>query len=324
MNDQPKPAFRTFVNPARRAEIPPGFPAHIYAGAYTFSPVAEALKKEFAKRGLDFSAPRRITIAYPHKHPGLFRDYKDTANAVVRHVVSAGRREMPQFEWITAGGIVDTVHLDRSGRQSALHALTGRQVYDFHPESQAEYLPFADPANKEKELFLLVDTTCEQGTTMMNLMSFLKENGADVLGAALSHALASEQFVQRRAAVPEGMKLAPCFTSPNRNNGRAPDLAAAFAKSASRAATPQNWSPGECLDRFEAALYPAGNSLFALTEAECNRLIETVSGNVLARGAREMSFPYLLEQIDAEVDRRKWLRDIENQRRSMHGKPPLP
>jgi hypothetical protein len=309
-------SWRPLVNPERRAEIPAFFPAPFAATAGT-EPLLAGVREALGRRGLKLEDVPRITIVYPHKHPEKFPKHANEATRIAAQVQRTMAAAAPQTQWIMADGIVEDRHLDRSGDQSSFHALTGRQHYTLHVPSQREPLPFAlagaEGEKRERELALMVDTCCEQGSTIANFMSFLNANDADVFGVALGFTRYGTEIAQKRTdAGPHGAGLRGVFADAARNNGRAAELAAAFSQSARK--TRLTWEPEECLDRFEAALNRCGNSLLALTDGECQRLRDTVS---YAYHNGPVSFPDLVQKLERHASARE--------REALYGvRPPAP
>ncbi len=281
--------YRPLSNPRGRFEIPVDFPATAYVDKEGVLPT---LHKALEKRGMRLEDLPRINVAYPHKDPRKFPGYDSQATPRAFVVAGALRTAFPKMECVMTDGIVDTVHLGRSENQASLHALTRRQIYTFYPDIQKQPLPFVDPGNKEKEYFVIADRDFAQGTTVANMMNFIKANGGEVLAVFAS--AVGRPVAQRREAAPPDLGLPGIFTDTARNNGRAPALAAAFARSAAR----KGWSPAHCLELFEKALNRRGNSILALTDGECERLLDSLQ---LKGTAYPISFTHLMAGLNRDA-----------------------
>lgn len=283
------------ANPETRAEIPVSFPQTI--SPFSTEEAVRVIEEQLALRGTSLDEVKRINLAYPHKHPGLFPFLKNAAEESVqsfRQRLSAAR---PDVDWVIAAAICERVQLSRSEDQSSIYALTTKQVYDVYKPAQQQPLPFIEKGNASREYFVVVDWTIEQGTTIANLMSYIRHNGGDVLMAAADQHAA---LLQKRTAANDDVPgLSAAFNAPARNNGRVPELAKVFAASARREG--KDWAPAECIDKFEEGLQKHGNSIFALTDGECARLIKTIEGEYF----HKTSFPGLLDGLDKPVKRRQ-------------------
>jgi len=263
-------AAQAWRNPRQRLELPLRLSQTIstFSGAGALlGRIAEGLEAH----GRSLADVGRVYIAYPHKHPDFFPAYKNGSANTAQSLKDMLRAAAPAVAWKEADEICETVRLDRSEDQSAMHALTSKQVYQIR---QAEGLPpFLSGLPKgERAFFIIADSSVEQGTTIANLASYIHHNGGVVLAAAVpdkSVALAQKRAVQDGAAA-AGMEAA--FRDANRNTGRLAELAEAMGR------TSGGISPAECLSRFEAAINRCGNSVFAMTDGECNRLITTLRG----------------------------------------------
>lgn len=281
-------------NPETRAEIPADFPETI--SPYSAEEALGLIKAQLEKRGTTLEKVKRINIAYPHKHKGIYPNHANSATQRAIAFQQKMQKIAPGIEWVLADALSERVHLDRSGDQSSFHALTGKQVYDVYMPAQKQPFPFADKNRTEKEYFVIVDNTIEQGTTIANLMSYIVHNNADVL---MVQADRHAPLVQKRGTFDENnvvdvyssgpVTLSPVFNSAARNNGRVPQLAVAFSKSAKEAGI--DWSPQQSIEKFEAALQRHGNSVFALTEGEATRLLGTIYTEI-------DSFPALVKKLE--------------------------
>lgn len=265
------------TNPPRRAEIRPDFPQTI--NAHDRERILSVIGAELEKHGSSFDEVGHITIAYPHKHPEKFPNYRDQAKDTLEEFKET-LEKMPdaaRVDWLTADGLVETVSLGRSENQTSLHALMLHQHYEVHAESQTTPLPFFARADKkEKEFFVIVDWVVAQGTTVANMMSYIEHNGGTVL------AVVEGQGNRAIAQVPfsDGdnydSRLSAQFNDRSRNTAHLKMLGYALA----RAATKEGYDldADACLTLLEEGLNKHGNSLFALTDFECNQIIEDIEG----------------------------------------------
>lgn len=284
-------------NPESRLEIRADFPKTL-ATAET-EEILRAVKKELRKQGTSLGRVKKINIAYPRKHPRLYPEHYNCAQSTAESLRDGMRELAPRVRWVITDEICETLHLDRSSNQTSLHALMSRQIYDIHKPDQKDYTPFG----QQKEFFIVVDGTIEQGTTIANLISYITHNGGSVLSAAASTTyLEARHLVQQRKKPKEKFSLSGKFSDAARNTGRLPELAEAFSCSAKKRG--HSWTPQQCLDMLEARLKAVGNSLFALTDNECDRLLSTVRGE---RGYETTikSFPGLIRELDRAAKKKK-------------------
>lgn len=281
------------VNPQERMDIRPDFPdLAVYRpdDDAAAQKILQVIRQELAKQGTTLEEAGRITIAYPHKHPDLFPGHKNRGADHAAQFKKLMQKAAPGIEWITADGLVETRRLNRSKDQTAVHALTQRQHYEMHEPSQAVRLPFTDAANRKKEFFVIVDDAIIQGTTVANLMNFIEHNGGKVLMASARESNDGTPIAQKQL---EGGGISGHFSDKTSNTGRLPQLAKAFAASAR--ADGQDWTEKECIEKLDAALHKNGMSVRALTDGECNTLLQTLEGKGEAGPA--LSFPRLLGQL---------------------------
>ncbi len=278
------------VNPSKRQEIPAGFPRALapYSGEEALQLIAGELKK----RDVDIADITHINIAYPHKHPGIYPAYHNTAEERAFAFRERMEAVAPQIDWVIAEALVERVRLGRSEDQTSFHALTGRQEYDIYLKIQHEPLPFAHK-DRGREFFVIVDNTIEQGTTIANMMSYIHYNGGEVLMAQGDHRV---HIAQNRDVANDMTDIGAEFNDVSRNTGRLPELALAFSYSAQRHG--RNWTPKQAIGKFEAAINKYGNSVFALTDGEVQRLIKNVNGT-------KESFPVLLEKLEKQSPKTK-------------------
>lgn len=276
-------------NPAQRHDIRPDFPKTL--DLYSAEKALKVLEAELQKQGSSLDRVGHITLVYPHKHPKLFPGHDNQAAHSVSEFHSRLCKAAPQVKWIIADGIVETVHLDRSGNQTSVHALMSQQVYEFYQPAQKDPLPFAENKPGGAEFFLAVDSCIEQGTTIANLMSYVEHNGGRVL-AAVSGSMSGRPIAQKPFPTGRKPSLSAAFNDAARNTGRLPQLAEVLHHSARGEGL--KLSARECLDRFEAALQKNGNSVFALTDGECERLVDSLSGSYY----KTETFSSLLAQLE--------------------------
>lgn len=293
----------TLVNPGLRAELPADFPRILLLT--DIAAVRNALDEQLReKHKTTLRDVGRINIAYPHKHPLKFPRHQNNAEQYARDAWYALEGADRKVEWVLGASLTELVRLDRSENQSSVHALTGKQEYVLYDAlQQSPRFTFGKPGNTGREFFLLVDSGFEQGTTLANLYSFITLNGGIVLGAAVPNPSAgSLQQESGARCEPDDHEagLRPEFMDAARNTGRVPQMALAFAESARREGL--DWTPQQSLDLFEAALNKNGNSVFALTEGEAVRIIETVGQSPYHFS---MPFPKLLEGLDAKAAQRR-------------------
>lgn len=272
------------TNPKQRIEIPADFPQTI--SPYSSEEALAVIAAQLDRRGLGLEQAVRINIAYPHKHPGLHPNHHNTAAERAIAFYERMLTAAPQVEWVLAHALSERLHLNRSGNQSSFHALTAKQAYDVYLPAQLQPFPFADADSRKGELFVIVDNTIEQGTTIANMMSYITHNHGEVL---MVQADRHAPVAQLRT---EGSDLSPYFNDAARNSGRVPEMASAFAASARRAGV--NWSPQRCIEKFEAALQLHGNSVFALTDGEAKHLIKAVGVDA----AMHEPFPELVDKLE--------------------------
>lgn len=261
---------RSLTNPDIKVELRADFPAPA-----SFNDMTEfryMLESELKKQGLSIDTVERISVAYPHKNPEAFPDHFNSADAVIKEFIDAVKSI--GVEWIKADGIVENVRLGRSEDQSALHALMGKQVYSFHAPSQKTPLPFADAQSPgQKELFIIVDTCIEQGTTLTNLRSFIEHNGGHVLFASTRY---GKSTPLQQAAAFSVASISGAFADASRNTKGLRLLAASLQESAKKEGI--EISAQDALQTFEDNLNIAGNTVFAMTHLECERLTAGIQG----------------------------------------------
>jgi|GEM_PF-5248783 len=283
------------LNPFRVA-LPADFPdtfALYHGGRYIVSAIEEALKKH----GTSLTEVKRINLAYPHKDPSLFPGHYDNAKRTIdglEELLSYAAPKTVQFYAVDE--MVETVRLGRSEDQSSIHALTARQVYKIADDPQKDKpFHFKNPETGQGEFFLVVDGFVEQGTTLANLASYITLQGGTVLGAVTDN---TQRLVQSYSASSrvERALVGERFRDPARNTGRLVQLAESFSKSAARDNIPL--SAAKCLDIFEGRLNLFGNSVVALTDGECKRIIDTLENRHY--GSTD-SFKDMIEKLDQKL-----------------------
>lgn len=286
-----------------RLPIRPDFPATISSFAQMAS--AQKLFNILKAEGLENAEkPLRINLAYPHKDPDLFPDHFNEAEGYVDHFLRNFQPAIQGVEWRRAHEIVEMVRLGRSEDQTSVHALTARQEYRLRdPETTPETpFRFKDPETGVPELFIIVDDCIEQGTTMANLMSHIEKEGGRVI--AVAAAQGGKNLLQDKvtAALVNGEKrpfdaTGSRFFDPEKNTGRLPHLAHSFAQAAAREGL--KISPQKCMDIFEGRLNLFGNTVFALTEGECERLAESLDRS--GHYGNRISFRSLITKLDEKL-----------------------
>lgn len=262
------------INPADRREIRPDFPYSQKIGHC--NNLLDTLNAELEKGGVSLRDAGTITIAYPHKDPVLFPGYVDSFDGgKVKLFAKNMKKSFPKIKWKVADSLVETVALKRTTNQYIVHTLTGKQIYTL----AGKHNPFSCRSGDcRNPYFIVVDHFIEQGTTIANLMSFIEHNGGRVLlAASYRSGIPIAQDERARTLHLQQSGISGDFADPARNTSRLGRLASVFFNSAqisgSLYATPQ-----ECLADFDAALRRHGNSVFALTDGECMRLINSING----------------------------------------------
>ena len=260
------PEYRTLENPPARVAIADDFPKVL--DRYEPKECLKALDRQLKKRGASLGDVGHITIAYPHKTL-KDKDYHNGAHSIAKTLAADLEKHCPHVNWILADAIHETVKLGRSEDQTSLHALKGRQIYAVDPDVQHVRLPFIETSFRpDREFFIVTDGCIEQGTTLANLISYITHNGGDVLAAMARN----EVWLQQQESESK-IKL----QDPSMQKGRIPDLARAFHASARKDRLAV--TPDRCVEIIEAGLQACGNSLHALTDGECTRIINSLDGN---------------------------------------------
>lgn len=289
----------TLTNPQNRVEIPADFPRLLLLTDR--DQIIKALDRELReKHNTTLAGAGRINIVYPHKHPLKFPRHQNNAEKYAREAWYALEGGARQVEWVLGSSLVELVRLDRSEIRTSVHALAGKQEYVLYEGAQdSPPMKFGKPGHDKKEYFLIVDSGFDQGTTLANLMSYITANGGTVLAAAVPSpdaGLLQQQDTSGNGELLLETSLRPEFLDASRNTGRLPQMAKAFADSARKSG--KDWTPQQALDLFEEKLNKVGNSVFALTDGEAARVIESVSEELYLFYA---PFTEMLEQLDKKA-----------------------
>jgi hypothetical protein len=281
------------LNP-HRVELPGNFPDTISLWNSPQSVVA-AIDRELKKTGTPVQEIDRIYLAYPHKDRSLFPGHYDNASNTVRDFQHRIASHLPHIQFYAVDEVVETVRLGRSEDQSSVHALTARQVYRVADNPQAEKpFQFKNAETGKPELFLVLDACVEQGTTLANFISYITLQGGHVLAAVASN---EQKLVQRETATKaERVLVSEGYRDPSRNTGRLVQLAETFSKSAKKDG--MDLSPAKCLDIFEGRLKLLGNTVLALTDGECERIIETLENRHYGAGD---TFKSMMSKLDEKI-----------------------
>ena len=292
------------LNP-HRVELPGNFPDTISLWNSPESVVA-AIDRELKKTGTTVQEIDRIYLAYPHKDRTLFPGHYDNASNTVQNFQQRITSHLPHIQFYAVDEVVETVRLGRSEDQSSVHALTARQVYRVADNPQQEKpFQFKNAETGKPEFFLVLDACVEQGTTLANFMSYITLQGGHVLAAVAGN---EQKLVQRETAtMAERVLVSEGFRDSSHNTGRLVQLAEAFSKSAKRDGI--ELSPAKCLDIFEGRMKLLGNTVLALTDGECERLIETLENRHYGGGD---TFKSLMSKLDEKI------------KEGAKGKPPSP
>jgi hypothetical protein len=137
---------------------------------------------------------------------------------------------------------------------------------------------------------------------MANLMSHIEKHGGKVVVVAAAQG--GNDLVQKKISggTINGTHhtfdtTGSRFFDPEKNTGRLPHLAHSFAQAAAREGI--KISPQKCLDIFEGRLNLFGNSLFALTDGECERLSDSLDRN--GHYGKRLGFRELIAKLDQKL-----------------------
>lgn len=191
-----------------------------------------------------------IWVAYQEKDPARFPAHKNQAAGYADHVIDALRPHLasllPDVALAKAHGLYETKHLRRSEQKSPVHTLASRQAYRMD-----ETLSRAIAATPRAPVFIVIDVTVEQGTTMAMMVNYITHNGGAVIGTGCLNNYCGESIKQE--------------------NGWDDKLSRAFAFASFKRDGVMR-APQTCMDAFSAALKPLGRSVETLTEGECRKL----------------------------------------------------
>lgn len=282
------------VTPRYRRELRPDFPEIVHCvpslgltSHESLAKLIETVQGELKRDGMRLKDLERLNIAYQQKDPDLFPGHENKAEHEAISLKDLLAAQLPgRTKAAVDASIVETVHLNRSTHHSALHALTGRQIYNIRDDLGTAPL-LADKNSTAVPYYIIIDRTIEQGTTMANMISFIEHQGGRVLAVA---GAGTQYLAQRDLRDPhDDINLSRAFTTPARNTGRLAGMATILARENDwpEATTPQN-----CLEALDRALQRHGGSLYALTDGECQAIMETV-GKVGSRN----NFPNFIEQL---------------------------
>jgi hypothetical protein len=266
----------TWANPEIKGELPTDFPCLQYT--HKKSELKDELTSALKRFGIDrIEDAGTIHIAFPQKHPDLHYGHNNSGgHAAVAELRDSLMKAFPEGKFSAAREICETVKLDRSDDQGVTHALSAKQVYDIHlPDGKEVPAYLGDSA--DKKFFIVTDHVAEQGTTLTNLMSYIRYNGGHVLFAAVGKCVRTDELVQDRTR--DTKNLSAPFNNAARNTGRLEEIAQHFAdceKVAGRKTSPQ-----ECMLAFERALNDCGNTVFALTDVECESVADKPFGELM-------------------------------------------
>jgi hypothetical protein len=230
-----------------------------------------------------------LNIAYQQKDPDLFPGHENKAQDEALALKDLLEGNLPgRSQAAVDTSIVETVHLNRSAYNSALHALTGRQKYNIRDDLGTAPL-LADKNSADVPHYIIIDTVIEQGTTMANMISFIEHQGGRVLAVA---GVGTQYLAQRdlRGGA-DDINLSQAFTTSARNTGRLAEMATVLAQSAREHGWPGT-TEQDCLEALDRALDRHGGRLYALTDGECQAIMETVG-----EGSSRDNFPHFIEQL---------------------------
>lgn len=274
-------AAADWTNPPARLALPARMP-DIVSHFQGVKGLIRTLQAELSRHGSSLQKAGRIHVVYPHKHPVLFPNHRNNAENTARELVKALQKAAPKTEWLPADALCETVHLGRSENLTILHALTGKQIYTV--DNATSMRPFLPRAEGRTEFFILTDSSIDIGTTLSNMASYIHHNGGVVLAASYNGE--AKPLRQSAGKMPprdiRALKLAPVFNDRQRNTGRLAEVAVALHETAPSGA---GMTPASCLEAFEAALNKCGNTVFSMTDGECNRLIATLRGQHYERNS---------------------------------------
>ncbi len=285
---------RPLTSPPQKLEIRTDFPQ---IQLINYVSLMKVIEDELAKQGVKITEAKRINIVHSWKHPEDHSDHYNGGKDIVESIKREMSRMAPNVDWIAANSICETKKLERSFCQSSIKALAEHQVFEIYESAQKDPFPFILEGHTEQEYFIIVDHAVEQGTTFSNLMSYITHNGGVVLAVATDYIMKGPSLVQQKTKECPDIELLAPFNDSTRNTARLPELAEVFAESTKSEGV--NYTPQECMVLFEEHLQLVGNSVFAMTDGECRRLIDTIEGK---RGEKEnQTFLQFLDSLSEAV-----------------------
>lgn len=270
---------RSLTNPDMRlplrADMPPVI-SFLQTGLFL-----QMLERELAKCGDTLASAGTITVAYPQKDPRLFPGHRNkgrsSGSAFIATMRDALAARGVSVDWQRADAICETRHLDRSGNQSSLHALTSRQSFGLCAEAQKTPLDFLEMSAVDggaRPYVVVVDWCMEQGTTLAELISYIEHNGGHVLLATVEGSDGSQSLVPLPARAGGTVALAPEFAAAA-TAGLLPKIGRALSRAAQREGIVL--TTHAALTQVEARLNASGRSLKTLTSGEAARLESTLA-----------------------------------------------
>lgn len=285
---------RQLTNPDFRLQLRPDFPAVISMVEQPLLPLIEA---ELAKCGQRLEDIGEINLVCPQKDPDFYVGHRNPALGVFRVAMRKLRAEVKargiaesKFKIVPQNAICELVHLDRSSGRGVLHSLTRRQVYNVNAKrALREPTAFLSAQQADKpHYFMIVDWHVSQGTTVANLASYLRHNGAHVLGVAslfYSRNLLPDQRKLTLSDVPEDKSwLADEFARSSSGANAMASIGYLLAVSAARDGI-KKITVNKALANVERALNRHGQSLKALTHSEAYSLFDGLQSGYLSYAA---------------------------------------
>jgi hypothetical protein len=283
---------RTLTNPPIRREIRPDFPRTIPLN--DSREILQVVEEELGKLGLSPEDVGHITLAYPHKLPELFSKNNATGSVGVFLDTVKKNPRLAAIPWLRADGLVETKSLERKRNKTSAHALLVHQIYDIHKPSQTTPLPFLEQGAKE-ELFIIIDHNVKTGTTVAEMMSYIEHNGGRVLAVAAGYFPGEGVHITQRDEINYSSSLSPRFNDAARNTAKLPLLGFYLSKNAGEEGL--NLTPEQCLDLLEKGLHKNGNSVYAMTNAECGRLLNDMR-------VKALRFSSFMKKLGIEITSR--------------------
>lgn len=196
--------------------------------------------------------PRDVLIAWPHKDPSI--NTNETTKPLSLFVHAAMRAHIPEINWHLADGLLEGKVLRRGAMQKDLsRRFSATQTYYFNPAAQMH----APPPRDDKNFFFVIDDFYSYGTSVADLVSFLRHNKHHVVMAGVIYCMSDHRYLQQ---------------APTQRD----ELADMFARKAQK-----KFTPDQCLHWAEQALRRKRHSLAALTFDECGLVLEAMKYNGL-------------------------------------------